>query len=115
VDTELRTMLWLATLLASSVVAIVGPIGFVGLIVPHVLRLIFGMDHRLLAPLSVIYGGLFLLTCDLAGWRGLEICNRIFPDSVNPVQIPVGILTSLVGGPLFLVLLYRQQIRHEAI
>jgi iron complex transport system permease protein len=115
VDSELRTMLWLATLLASSVVAIVGPIGFVGLIVPHVLRLIFGMDHRLLAPLSVIYGGLFLLVCDLAGWRGMEIWNRIVPDSVNPVQSPVGILTSLIGGPLFLILLYRQQIRDEAI
>jgi iron complex transport system permease protein len=114
VDRELRTMLWLATLLASSVVAIVGPIGFVGLIVPHILRIIFGMDHRLLAPLSVIYGGLFLLACDLAGWRGMELCSRILPDSVSPIQIPVGILTSLIGGPLFLILLYRQQIRDEA-
>jgi iron complex transport system permease protein len=103
---EIRTLLWCATLLASVAVALAGPIGFVGLIVPHLLRMLLGTDNRLLVPLSAMYGAAFLLLCDLAGWR----LSLLAPASGLP-EIPVGVVTALLGGPLFLLLLTRE---HEA-
>jgi iron complex transport system permease protein len=103
VNREVHVLLWLATLLASAAVAVAGPIGFVGLIVPHLLRQAFGADNRLLAPLCPIYGAAFLLLCDLLGWRGPALVGTI---SIN--EIPVGVVTALVGGPLFLYMLIRR-------
>ena len=74
-----------------------GIIGFVGLVVPHVLRLLFGSDHRRLIPLSALGGGVFLLWADV-------LCRSILLGN----EIPVGILTALLGAPVFLWLMARK-------
>ena len=90
-------ILGFSSLLAASAVALSGIIGFVGLVVPHILRRLFGSDHRRLFPLSMLYGGMFLMVCDT------------FAKTVlSPREIPVGVITSLVGGPFFIWLLNRK-------
>jgi len=86
-----------ATLMAATAVSIGGMIGFVGLIVPHVTRAMFGADHRWLVPLSAVAGGVFLVLCD-------AFARTIFA----PVEMPVGVITALVGGPFFLLILQRK-------
>ncbi len=90
-------LLGLVGWMVASVVAICGPIGFVGLIVPHICRLLVGPDHRRLFPVTLAFGGTFLVICDTAARTVLA-----------PTEIPVGIITSLLGGPFFLWLLIRQ-------
>jgi iron complex transport system permease protein len=85
-----------ASLMVGGVVATCGPIGFVGLVVPHIGRMLLGSKHRTLGPFSVLAGGTFLVACDTVG-----------RTVVAPVEIPVGIITALIGGPFFLVLLVR--------
>jgi iron complex transport system permease protein len=89
-----RSLLALSTVLTALATAVVGTVGFVGLIVPHLLRLIVGPEHKRLVPLTLVGGAAFVLACDLLGRTagGLR----------------VGIVTSLVGGPFFLWLLRRQ-------
>jgi iron complex transport system permease protein len=83
-----------AALLTSSVVAFAGPIGFVGLIVPHILRLLLGPDNRLLVPTALLGGGIFLLLAD-----------TVARSVVAPAELSVGIITSLLGAPFFVYLL----------
>ncbi|RDY29238.1 iron ABC transporter permease [Romboutsia weinsteinii] len=90
-------ILILATLLTSTLVAITGAIGFIGLVVPHVCRTVAGSDHKKLIVLSTLVGSIFLILSDVAA-RGL------FP----PIEIPIGIITSLVGGPFFLYLISKK-------
>ena len=85
-----------ASLVTAAGVAVTGVIGFVGLIVPHAIRLLTGADHRWLIPLSFLAGGVFLTLADLAARLALA-----------PAEIPIGVVTALVGVPLFLVLLRR--------
>jgi len=93
-----RTLLFLGTsLLVGGVVAVCGPIGFIGMMTPHIARLLVGADHRRLAPASMLLGGTMLVICDLLA-RSL----------VAPAEIPVGVLTALLGGPFFLWLLTRR-------
>jgi iron complex transport system permease protein len=82
------------SLLVGSITAITGPIGFIGLIVPHALRLRLGADHRLLLPCSFFLGAAFLV-----------ICDTLARTVMAPVEIPVGVVTSVVGGPYFIWLL----------
>lgn len=103
----MRRVLWGASLLTAAVVAVSGPIGFVGLVVPHGLRQMVGADNRRLIPLSAVWGGVFLVGCDFIGWRGLELLQRIGVGGIEPVEIPVGVITALLGGPVFLWLLVR--------
>jgi len=84
----------LGSFLAGSVTALAGPIGFVGLIVPHALRLKLGADHRLLLPCSFFTGAAFL-----------AICDTIARTALAPTEIPVGVVTALLGGPFFIWLL----------
>lgn len=84
-------------LITAIAVSLSGLIGFIGLIVPHAVRLIFGPDHRQLILLSAIYGGTFLIIADTFA--------RVI---VAPAQLPVGVVTALLGGPFFLILLIRQ-------
>lgn len=98
VDRLLRLSYFGASLVTGSIIAFSGPIGFVGLIVPHLLRLLLGADHRLLFPAAFLAGGTFLVLCD-------TVARTLF----SPAEIPVGILTSLLGGPLFLWLLLKQR------
>jgi iron complex transport system permease protein len=86
----------LAALGTGAGVSLTGAIGFVGLVVPHVIRLLAGPDHRLLLPASAIGGAALLLAADL-----------ISRTSVAPAEMPVGVITALVGGPFFLFLLIR--------
>lgn len=83
-------------LVASVSVALAGIIGFVGLVVPHVTRLLFGPDNRLLLPASALTGGIFLTAVD------------VLARAVSPVTLPIGVITALIGAPLFLMLLKRR-------
>ena len=92
---RLRFRVLLATsLMVGALVAVAGPIGFVGLIVPHILRRFVGHDHLFLAPACLLGGGAFLTICDAAARTVMA-----------PAELPVGILTALLGGPFFLWLL----------
>jgi len=82
------------SLSVGGVVAICGPIGFVGMMAPHICRLLVGADHRRLAPASLLFGGTFLAACD-----------TLARTVIAPAEIPVGVVTSLLGGPFFLWLL----------
>jgi len=91
-----RRILWASSLTAASCVAFTGPVGFVGLIVPHVVRMIMGPDHRWLIPVSALAGGNTLVLADL-----------LARTMVSPLEIPVGVITSLFGAPFFLYLLVK--------
>jgi len=97
---QTKLLLFLSvSLMVGAVVAICGPIGFVGLMAPHICRLIVGPDHRRLYPAAWLFGGAFLVICDTAA-RTL----------MAPTELPVGIITALLGGPFFLwLLLARKQ------
>ncbi|HUU68341.1 MAG TPA: iron ABC transporter permease [Planctomycetota bacterium] len=90
-----KHVLFFATsLMVGGIVAICGPIGFVGMMSPHICRLLIGPDHRYLAPATLLFGGTFLVLCDL-------LAQLV----IAPAQIPVGVITALLGGPFFLWLL----------
>lgn len=97
-----RNMLLICALLTSIAVSVSGIIGFVGLIVPHFIRLIFGSEHKFLLKASFVFGSIFMLLSD-----------TIARSLLGGFEIPVGIITSLIGGPLFLILLvrYRRSLR----
>lgn len=97
-----RNMLLICALLTSIAVSVSGIIGFVGLIVPHFIRLIFGSEHKFLLKASFVFGAIFMLLSD-----------TIARSLLGGFEIPVGIITSLIGGPLFLILLvrYRRSLR----
>jgi iron complex transport system permease protein len=92
-----RAAFFSASLATGAAVSIGGPIGFVGIIIPHLVRLLVGPDHRLVLPASALFGAAFLVGCDL-------IARTI----LAPVELPVGIITALIGGPFFLWLLIRR-------
>jgi len=94
VERTKRVILVLGTLLTSLVVSVSGIIGFVGLIIPHITRLIFGPDHKILLPCSAIVGAIFMIVTD-----------TISRTIISPVEIPVGIITAMFGGPFFIYLL----------
>jgi len=87
-----------ATLITAAAVSFVGTIGFVGIIIPHAVRLIWGPDHRFLLPLSVLTGAVFLILADLVA--------RI---ALAPTEIPIGVITAICGAPFFLYLLRRRK------
>jgi iron complex transport system permease protein len=93
-------VLSIASLLTAAVVSLSGIIGFVGLIVPHILRRFLGTNHRRLFPLAFIYGGIFMILCD-------TFARTI----MSPQVIPVGVVTALVGGPFFLWVLNKKRSR----
>lgn len=85
-------------LATASVVAMTGPIGFIGLIIPHGIRRLSGFDHRLVLPASFLTGGGFLVLCDV-------FARTLTP----PTEIPVGIITAMIGGPIFIKILLRKK------
>ncbi len=91
----------LGSLLTALTVSVAGMIGFVGLVVPHLLRLLFGPDHRLLLPAAFLGGASFLVLADTL--------SRIL---IAPNELPVGVVTALIGGPFFLYLLRRRSGNH---
>jgi ABC-type Fe3+-siderophore transport system permease subunit len=92
-----RVALVSASLATGAAVALAGPVGFVGIVVPHLVRLLVGADHRIVLPASALFGASFLIGCDL-------IARAAFA----PAELPVGIVTALIGGPFFLWLLFRR-------
>jgi iron complex transport system permease protein len=89
-----RILFFATSLMVGGVVAICGPIGFVGMMVPHICRLLIGADHKYLTPATLLFGGVFLTLCDMLA-RTL----------IAPAEMPVGIITALLGGPFFVWLL----------
>jgi iron complex transport system permease protein len=92
-----RLTLASASLATGAAVALAGPVGFIGLVVPHLVRLIVGSDHRLVLPASALFGGAFLIACD-------AVARSVWSSG----ELPVGIVTALIGGPFFLWLLIRK-------
>lgn len=93
--TAVKKLIFFGTsLMVGGVVAICGPIGFVGMMTPHICRLIIGPNHRYLTPATLLFGGVFLTLCD-----------TLARTLIAPAEIPVGIITALLGGPFFLWLL----------
>ncbi|MFW5450171.1 MAG: FecCD family ABC transporter permease [Methylophagaceae bacterium] len=96
---KIRYILFFVTsLCVGAIVALCGPIGFIGMMVPHICRLLIGTDHRWLAPASLFFGGSFLIVCDTLA--------RLV---IAPAEIPVGVITALLGGPFFIWLLIRSR------
>ena len=100
VDVRRRRMVILfgASLLTGASVAVSGTIGFVGLVIPHLVRLVIGPNHRHLLPLSMLVGGAFLVYADLAA-----------RTVIAPQELPVGVITAIIGAPVFAVLLLRKR------
>lgn len=85
-----------ASLATGAAVSLAGPIGFIGIVVPHLVRLLVGADHRLVLPASAFFGAAFLIGCDV-------VSRTAFP----PLELPVGVVTAMIGGPFFLWQLVR--------
>ncbi len=100
VERTKRIILAVTAVVTGMAISIAGPVGFVGLLVPHLFRLLVGPDHRLLLPVSALGGALFLVICDLLG--------RVV---IPPFEIRVGIITAVLGSPYFLYLIIRYQRR----
>ncbi|QOY35916.1 FecCD family ABC transporter permease [Anaerobacillus isosaccharinicus] len=98
VNIQTRKLLILlgAALLTGSAVAVSGTIGFVGLVIPHLVRLLWGADHKHLLPLATICGGAFLILADL-----------LARTVISPTEIPIGVITALIGGPVFGIILFK--------
>jgi iron complex transport system permease protein len=93
-----QRLAFFASSLATGVaVSLAGPIGFVGIIVPHLVRLLVGSDHRVVMPASALFGAAFLMACDAVA--------RVV---LAPVELPVGVVTAVLGAPFFLWLLIRK-------
>jgi iron complex transport system permease protein len=92
-----RIALVSASLSTGAAVSLGGPVPFVGIIVPHIVRLMVGADHRLVLPASALFGASFLIICDL-----------VARTAFGPVELPVGTITAILGGPFFLWLLFRR-------
>ena len=86
-----------SSLATGAAISMAGPIGFIGIVVPHLVRLLVGADHRIVLPAATLFGAAFLVLCDL-----------IARTVMAPVELPVGIVTAMIGGPFFLWLLVRK-------
>ena len=83
-----------ASIMVGGVVSVCGPIGFIGMMAPHICRLLVGWEHRTLIPVTIVFGGAFL-----------AICDTVARVVIAPAEIPVGVITAMIGGPFFLWLL----------
>jgi len=93
-----RLLLVFGSLVTAAAVSISGLIAFIGLVIPHLTRIMIGPDHRVLLPTSIIVGALFLVICDAVA--------RVI---VSPIELPVGVITALSGGPFFIYLLRKKK------
>lgn len=98
VDRAQRVAFFSASVATSAAVSLAGPVAFIAIVVPHLVRLMVGVDHRVLLPSAALFGAAFLIGCDL-------IARTI----IAPVELPVGIVTAIIGGPFFLWLLIRRR------
>jgi len=93
-----KVLFFLISLMIGSIVSVCGPVAFVGIMVPHMGRLMVGTDHRYLTMTTFLFGGIFLVVCD-------TLARTI----IAPAEIPVGIITAILGGPFFFWLLFEQR------
>lgn len=93
-----KILLIAASIVAGAAVSVSGIIGFVGLVIPHIVRLIVGPDHRVLIPITLISGSIFMI-----------ISDTLARTLIAPTEIPVGVITSLFGAPFFIYLLYKNK------
>jgi iron complex transport system permease protein len=100
IETLKKIMLVCVSLMTAAAVSISGIIGFIGLIIPHTVRLLVGPDHRILIPASALAGAIVLI-----------ICDTLARTVMSPSEVPVGIITALLGGPFFIYLLTRKKNR----
>jgi iron complex transport system permease protein len=91
-----RVALLSASLSTGAAVSLGGPVAFLGIVVPHLVRLVVGADHRLVLPAAALFGATFLIACDL-----------VARTAFSPLEMPVGVVTAIVGAPVFLWLLFR--------
>ncbi len=103
VNRSRQSLMLVTAMITASAVSVSGPIGFVGLVIPHSFRMLIGPDHRTLIPFCALGGGIFLLICDTVG-RTLA----------SPLELPVGIVTSLIGAPFF-VYIYKTRMKAGAV
>ena len=103
-DAVIRIMFVVTSLLTGMCIAVAGIIGFVGLVVPHIMRRLVGSDYRILLIASFVCGGIFLIICD--------VLARIV---VSPNELPIGVITGLVGGVAFIVILSRSKKKRTII
>jgi len=96
-----RVIFFTSALLTGAVVAVSGLIGFVGMIIPHGVRMVLGPDHRLVLPAAALVGGTFL-----------AIADTIARSLLAPTELPVGVITALCGGPFFIYLLMSRRKSH---
>lgn len=89
-----RVAFFSASVATGAAVSLGGPIGFIGIVVPHLVRLLVGADHRVVLPASALFGAAFLVACDV-----------VARTVMSPMELPVGVITALIGGPFFLWLL----------
>lgn len=93
-----KILIYTASLLSATAVSVCGIIGFVGLIVPHIVRFFVGNEHRILIPSSFLMGGIFLVISD-------TFARTFF----SPIEIPIGVITAFIGGPMFIFLLQKEK------
>ncbi|MGE5309223.1 MAG: FecCD family ABC transporter permease [Deltaproteobacteria bacterium] len=93
-----KAIFFLTSLVTAAVVCVCGTIGFVGLIIPHAMRMVVGPNHKVLIPVSCVAGGIFLVLCDL-------LARKLFA----PMEIPIGVITAAIGAPLFILLLKNKE------
>jgi iron complex transport system permease protein len=106
VDTFRRQVFTLVALITGVMVAVSGSIGFIGLMVPHMVRFVVGSDHRKVLPISVFIGSIFLIWAD--------VIARGFHSPIDaPIELPVGVVTSILGGPFFLWLMWRTRLKRR--
>lgn len=98
------TIMIAAAVLTGSAVAVSGAIGFVGLVIPHLVRLLIGSNHKHVLPLSMIIGGTFLVLTDM-------VARTI----ISPSELPIGVVTAFIGAPIFAILLVRQRLQRKGI
>ena len=92
-----RVALLSASLATGAAVSLAGPVAFIGSVVPHLVRLLVGADHRLVLPGSALFGPTLLIACDV-----------VARTAFAPLELPVGIVTAMIGGPVFLWLLFKR-------
>ncbi len=97
-DTAKKISFLLTSVITASLISICGIIGFVGLVVPHIMRLVIGPDHRLLIPATCLAAASFMI-----------ICDTLSRSLIAPMEIPIGVITALIGAPVFIVLLKTKQ------
>jgi len=98
IETVKKILILATALITASVVCICGIIGFVGLMIPHMMRLVVGPNHKALIPATCLASGIFIIACDI-------LSRTLFP----PLEIPIGVITAILGAPVFIFLLKRRQ------